>query len=182
MTTPRFSFKKSVIENHLTGTSYNLRRMADLEATDDFIDSVVSVCNEPQVYDWLFRERLEGKPYPPSDAGWFKEWGTQGWEDNTHYLFIVTDDKGRAAAACDIKSADLDAAEIGYWASGHHRGVMTNAVKAMVAAGFEAGFRRFYARVKPGNDASAAVLKRSGFIPTEEFTDGGFLAFELRKS
>ena len=92
-TTPTiFKFKKTKIKNHLDGRAYQLRRMADLEATDEFLSSVVSVCNEPQVYDWLFRERLQGKPYPLEDAGWFKEWGTQGWEDNTHFLFIVTDD------------------------------------------------------------------------------------------
>ena len=93
-------------------------------------------------------------------------------------MFVVLDEQGLAAAACDIKSSDLEAAEIGYWSSEKHRGVMTNSLLAMVAAGFQVGFRRFYARVRPGNYDSAAVLLRAKFVETKDFTDGGYRAFE----
>ena len=177
---PNFTFSQTTVPNHLSGRTYTMCCMAALEATEEFLDSVVKVCNETKIYDWLFRQRLHGAPYPKKDAERFKQWGTQGWQEGTHFLFIVLD-RGLAAAACDIKSADLNGAEIGYWASEKHRGIMTNAVRSMISAGFAAGFRRFYGRVRPGNAASAAVLIRAGFVPTTEFTDGGYDAFEIRR-
>ena len=166
-----FPFTKAPILNHLSGAPYTMRRMLDIEATEAFLQSVVSICNEPKVYDWLFRQRLGGAPYPRADAVWFKEWGDRGWREGTHYLFIVQDADGHAAAACDIKSAKLDGAEIGYWSSERHRGIMTNAVNAMIAAGFAAGYRRLYGRVRKGNSSSAAVLLRCGLTPADGSDD-----------
>ena len=154
--------------------------MVDVDPSEEFLQSVVAVCNEQKVYDWLFRQRLKGAPYPREDAEWFQAWGSRGWQEHTHFLFIVMDQNGRAAAACDIKSADVAGAEIGYWASAKHRGIMTNAVTAMTAAGLEAGYQRLYGRVRIGNDASAAVLKRAGFLPTPDFSDAVYDAFDIK--
>ena len=154
--------------------------MVDIEPTEAFLDSIVSVCNEQHIYDWLFKNRLQGKAYPKSDAVWFHKWGSDGWTNNTHFLFIVTDQKGRAVAAADIKTAEIEAAEIGYWSSGHHRGVMTNAIEIMVKAGLNAGFQCLYAKVRPGNEASEAVLKRLRFQDSPTFTDHEFNAFEIK--
>ena len=108
--------------------------------------------------------------------------GGAGWQSNQHFLFIVVDSRGHAAGACDIKTSDLYAAEIGYWASKEHRGIMTNAVRAMLEAGFTAGFQRFYAHVRPGNTASSAVLQRLGFVSSSEFAETGYEAFALSKN
>ncbi len=155
-------------------------RFADLEATEEFLESIVAICNEKTIYDWLFVQRLQGAPYPKEDAIFFKEWGTRGWKESTHFLFIATDRNGHAAA-CDMKSSDLNGAEIGYWASHRHRGIMTNAVRGMVAAGFDAKFRRFYAQVKKGNAGSVGVLTRVGFTETDEFADEIYDSFELHR-
>lgn len=177
---PTFTFSQARIHNYLTKQEYDLRRMVDIEMTEVFLDSIVSVCNEQHIYDWLFKARLQGKAYPQSDAVWFHQWGSDGWVNNTHFLFIVTDQNGRAVAAADIKTADVDAAEIGYWSSIHHRGVMTNAIDIMVDAGLKAGFQCLYAKVRPGNDASEAVLQRLNFQESSTFTDHEFNAFEIK--
>ncbi len=57
-------------------------------------------------------------------------------------------------------------AAIGYWLGRPFwgRGVVTSAVMAMTAYGFESlGFLRIYARVYRGNDASTRVLEKAGY-------------------
>ena len=57
-------------------------------------------------------------------------------------------------------------AALGYWLGKPFwgRGIMTNAVKATTAYGFETlGLIRIYARVHKGNDASARVLEKAGY-------------------
>lgn len=107
-------------------------------------------------------------------------WASQGWRANTHFCFAVTDDSGAIAAACDIKSRDPDGAEIGYWASARHRGVMTNAVSAMCEAARQAGFRSLMARVRHENSRSQAVLARAGFGTDPSRRDETRECFTLR--
>ena len=65
---PYFTFKEAIISNHLTQKQYTVRRMVDIDASDVFLQSIVDVCNETAIYDWLFRQRLQGAPYPYEDA------------------------------------------------------------------------------------------------------------------
>lgn len=177
-----FNFHETLIENYLTGRKYKLISMAQIDVSDDFLNSVVRICNEQKVYDWLFRDKLLGKPYPRAMAENFKKWGNDGWKSNTHFLFIVLSEQGDLAAACDIKTSNLAEAEIGYWASSRHCGVITNAIKAMVGAGFKAGYECFFARVKQDNSDSAAVLVRAGFSQTFDTNELGFNFFRLRSA
>ena len=154
--------------------------MAHVEATDHFYESIVNICNEEKIYNWLFRESLEGKPYTRTKAESFKKWGTDGWNSNTHFVFLTLSESADVAAACSIKSSDLESAEIGYWSSSNHRGIMTNAVKAMVKNGFEAGFKSFFAKVKSKNSDSAAVLVRAGFLKSNKVDGEGFETYHLQ--
>jgi RNA polymerase sigma-70 factor (ECF subfamily) len=178
MTGIQFVFQGASVENHLDGRPYRLCRPDALEATSGLLQSIAEVCNEAVIYDWLFRERRGGLPYAVEDAREFLEWGARGWREATHWVFVLLDESGAAAAACDIKSADIDGAFVGYWASARHRGVATNAVRAMLDAGFHAGFRKFHASVHPDNAASLGVLNRLGFRATERRLDNGLLVFE----
>jgi len=63
----------------------------------------------------------------------------------------------------DIKSAQFDFAEIGYWASGKAIGNTTNALVALIRCASAIGYRSFVAYVKYGNERSVRVLERSGF-------------------
>ena len=153
------------VTNYLNGRRYSVLRCDHVEPTFDRLAEIVAICNEPEVYSWLFREVLSGLAYPPEKAMEWLSWASDGWRANNHFCFAVTDDSGAIVAACDIKSNDPDGAEIGYWASAHHRGVMTNSVDAMCQAARQAGFRSLMARVRHENSRSQAVLARVGFRP-----------------
>src|SRR5690606_12512109 len=91
------------------------------------------------------------------------EWSRDGWTSGTHFVFGVMTENGRVAAACDIKSPDA-MAEGGYWASGAHRGVMTNALKAGCRLASEGGCRGLFGRTHEGDVRSVSVLLRAGFV------------------
>lgn len=148
-----------------TGQLYYLTRADRLQFTPERFAEVTAICNEPEVYRWLFRDALAGQPYPATKAADLFAWAAAGWREGTHFVFIVTDSEGMIAACCDIKSADLHGAEIGYWSSRHHRGIMTNAVVRLCELAARSGFKALTARTRKGNAASARVLGRAGFSP-----------------
>ena len=174
----RFPSPPSVpLLNHLTGRPYRLEPASNLTESPATLASLVAVCNEPDVYEWLFHRRLEGRAYAEAQARQFVQWSSEGWATDAYFVFVVLDENEHIAAACDIKSSD-PTAEIGYWASQHHRGVMTNAVKALCGLAAAAGFRQLFARVREGNDRSRRVLARAGFIQGGE-ASAGYERFEL---
>jgi RimJ/RimL family protein N-acetyltransferase len=160
MPRPLRAFRK--VTNFLTGGVYDFVPAADVRADAASLARIVSICNEPDVYDWLFRPSLGGVPYGEGKAVQWLDWAKDGWRAGTHFVFAVLDAAGLVAAACDIKSADARA-EIGYWCSVRHRGVMTNTVTALCGLAAEAGFHGLFARTKVGNTRSKGVLLRSGF-------------------
>ncbi|MDF1657884.1 MAG: GNAT family N-acetyltransferase [Verrucomicrobiales bacterium] len=151
------------VVNALTGNPYLLLPISKLEASPANLDDITAICNQELVYKWCFRSLCDGKPYPPTMASDWINWGTEGWEKGTHFVYVVTSSDGRVAAACDIKSADLKRAEIGYWSSADHRGIMTNAVRKLIQLADNAGFRVLFADIHPENRRSLAVIKRCGF-------------------
>lgn len=157
------SVVREPIVNHLNGARCLLVRADQVEASAGHLAEIVGIANEPVIYDWLFRAGLEGAPYPVEKAGDFLRWSADGWNEGTHFVFLVVGEDGKICAACDIKSADFEGAEIGYWSSSRHRGVMTNAVRAMCALAKSAGYRSLTARARLGNLRSQAVLGRLGF-------------------
>lgn len=78
-------------------------------------------------------------------------------------MFFLTDSAGLITAAIDIKSADRNQAEVGYWCSEHHRGVMINTLTELISLAQEAGFRALFAFVRKDNPASIKVLEKNGF-------------------
>lgn len=174
---PKVSQAERPLVNHVTRASYRLVPAIDIRSDDEAIERIVSICNEPSVYAWLFRARLSGCPYTQECARHWIRWSSEGWSEGTHFVFAAVGADGLVAAACDIKSDD-SIAEIGYWCSERHRGIMTNAVVEMCSIGRESGFRGFYARTKHGNVRSEAVLERCGFALTDS-PEEGYRRFEL---
>ncbi len=160
-----FPEKQAPIRNALTGEEYVLMALDSLEASNARISEITSICNEPLVFSWLFRQMFPDGRYPTSSAKSWLEWGKEGWPRNTHFVFAVLDAKRRLAAACDIKSSNSAGAEVGYWASEFHRGIMTNAIRELLRLATLAGFARLYAETDEGNLRSRGVLGRAGFIP-----------------
>ena len=139
-----------------------LQSVDSVAGTADNLDRITAICNEEQVYSWLFRGMFSGQPYPRTSAEEWLSWGSDGWKHGSHFVFAVLDSGGDVAAACDIKDTNLGCAEIGYWSSAAHRGIMTNAVQAMIDLAVEAGFCGFFAEVHGENVRSQGVLLRSG--------------------
>lgn len=140
-----------------------MQPISKLDASPKNLEVIAAICNQELVYEWCFRSLCEGAPYPTTLASDWISWGADGWENGTHFVYAVTDADGAVVAACDIKSADLERAEIGYWSSAHHRGVMTNAVRVVTRLADDAGFRILFADIHPDNQRSLAVIQRCGF-------------------
>ncbi len=161
---PHFQKKISIpVRNHLTRDNYVLKRIDEVEPTEDRRKQITSICNEGKVYSWLFRDIFENKPYTEDKAKEFFEIGAKGWSENRMFIFLLLSSTGEVAAAIDIKSSDLDNAEIGYWASESHRGCMTNTTTELLGLARDAGYRKLLGRTKKGNKDSANVLLRAGF-------------------
>ena len=155
------------IQCYLTAESFRLVRGDSIPDDDHTRECLVSVCNEPLIYSWLFRDLCAGRPYAMEHAAGWLAWMKRGWQESTHFAFVVLDDRGCIVAACDIKTNESDNAEIGYWCSVSARGVMTNAVQAMIDLALQAGFRSFIAYTRTGNHRSERVLGRLGFTRTQ---------------
>ncbi|GLV54950.1 hypothetical protein KDH_17970 [Dictyobacter sp. S3.2.2.5] len=143
---------------------YGLRSIDDsFPNPPELQQEIIAICNEPLLYNRLFRERLQGQPYNVENARYFFSWARDGWRNHGWFVFLILDPLDHVAAAIDIKSNNADEAEIGYWASSKSRGIMTNAVIALCESARSAGFRRLYAMVEPDNTQSIGVVTRAGF-------------------
>lgn len=158
-----FPTHRCEVSNHLNGDRYTLQRVADIDSSQTQVERITSICNEPIIFSSLFSKMFPDGRYPESAARDFLNWATAGWEQETHFVFATLDADGLVVSTCDIKSNNLEEAEIGYLCSAAHTGVMTNSVKAMVALAKEAGFLQFLAHVRVDNIASQRVLERVGF-------------------
>ena len=173
--------KKIAFKNHFDGIELHLSRADCIEANPTVQKRVTSICNQSTVYRNLFKERLKGARYSLTDADEFLAWAHAGWDLSTHFVFIIIDVQSRIVGAIDIKSAELDNAEIGYWADSDYPGNVTNAVLAMIDSAIETGFVRFTAFVRPDNVKSACVLERAGFSLSKTVEDReGYLCLERR--
>ncbi len=134
-----------------------------VKMSDYDLDRIVDICNQSLVYDFLFRKRLKGKRYTKKDAEQFIDWAKNGWKNKTHFVFLIKNPQGIISTACDIKSPDLESAEVGYWSSSDYPGVTTNATKILCDIAKGAGYKSLFGLVKPENEKSKRVLLRSEF-------------------
>lgn len=148
---------------HGRGDQYRLTPTLLHDESPTTADEIVGICNESLIYSMLFEGPFGGRSYERDDALRFLDWGDAGWEEETHFVFLITEDDGKVAGAIDIKSPEAASAEIGYWLSAEHSGVMTNAVIALTELARAAGFVELHALVRPENSRSARVLRRAGF-------------------
>lgn len=153
------------LRNALNGDDYVLVSADEVPRTSRHLAAIARTCNEPLVYDRLFRQRRQGRPYSAKEAEAFLRWAQAGWEHSTHFVFLVLSPHDEIVGALDIKSPDPHAGEVGYWASGQHRGVMTNALLELVRVAQAAGFCRLWANPERDNAGSLALLRRAGFEP-----------------
>lgn len=136
---------------------------------------IADICNQPLIYDFLFKERLAGKEYTDQDAKKFVEWSQAGWADKSYYVFLVRNAAREIVACLDIKKTENDPTvrEMGYWASSDFPGVVTNAVKVLCEFAHNQGIKELFGLVKTDNEKSIAVLNRSKFENQGELKKDG---------
>ena len=158
--TPSFPPLDNVsIAQYGTAAQYQLVPISKIELSKLNIATIHSICNEPEIYEWLFSPTQ----YTVEKAKGFLVSGKKGWEEGTHFVFLLLDPQGSIAGAIDIKSAKVDAGEIGYWVSKAHTGIATAAVEKVVQIARTAGYSTVFAQTKAGNQRSINVLLRNGF-------------------
>lgn len=160
-------FKKEImkeIQNFLNNENYYLVGGVNMAFSEDDINKIVKICNQKDTYELLFRERLNNRPYTKNDAEDFLDWVKVGWKDQTHFVFFVRKTDAEIIGAIDIKSANLNRAEVGYWADENYRGFMTNTLKELIKLAKDAGFIKLFAGVRTDNKKSIRVLERTGFM------------------
>ena len=168
------------VTNPKNNSVYLMIPAAQLDATDKQLSNLVSICNQESIYNFLFRERLKGRPYGVEDARGFLSWAKRGWQEQTHFVFLLVTQSGMIAAALDVKSHERSMAEVGYWCSELHRGATGKAVGELKVMAREAGFAALFARVRKDNPASIRVLERNGFISKGDWPgDDSRLRYEL---
>jgi RimJ/RimL family protein N-acetyltransferase len=153
-----------IVTNRVNGLGYRMVPARSVAPGHEQLVNLVSACNEPAVFEFLFRKLYGGRPYELDDARKFFSWASQGWQEQTHFVFVLLAPSGLIAAALDIKSADRNMAEIGYWCSALHRGLMSSAVSELKCMARDENFKALFARVRKDNIASIKVLERNGFI------------------
>lgn len=129
----------------------------------DDLNRLVVVCNQKDIYEILFRKKLNSKPYMIENALSLINWGRLGWESNKWFAFLVRDTENKIVASVTIKSNDLESSEIGYWASEDKPGIMTNTVDKICEIAKLVGYKNLYGLVIPDNKKSINVLLRLGF-------------------
>src|SRR5207244_1033493 len=117
-----------------------LTRLDAREITADLLEQVTRICNEPLIYDFLFRRSLHGAPYPLENARQFLDSAVAAWRDRTHFVFLIQRGDDSIVGNVDLMSPHLDAAEIGYWATSRAPGFMTPAIAALCDVARRAGY------------------------------------------
>ncbi|MEO6062788.1 MAG: GNAT family N-acetyltransferase [Thermoflexales bacterium] len=162
------------LANARTGELYTLESLDDIaHFGPQAAAQVAAVCSELLLYERLFRHRLDGHPYDEANGWRFLTWAESHWREGTAFVFVITHPLDGIVGALDIKSTDMDGAEIGYWLSARHGGVMTNAVTLMRDLAWAAGYRALFALTDPDNTRSQAVLNRVGFVEDGMFERNG---------
>lgn len=169
------------IINALNGETYTLIPLYAVEPSAHHFEQVTAICNERLVYHWCFRVLCMAEAYPVSLASEWFTWAKEGWESGSHYVYALMSATGEIVGSCDIKSGDCERAEIGYWCSKKHRGVMTNAVRALLELASQAGYQCLSAAISTGNTRSISLIRRCGFdrALNGQEVDGN-LEFEVR--
>ncbi|MCX6716489.1 MAG: GNAT family N-acetyltransferase [Candidatus Taylorbacteria bacterium] len=162
------------IKNFLNTDIYQMLGGSNILFSEKDLQKIIDICSQKDCYEMIFKRRLNGGPYLLKDAVSYTNWVMEGWRNHSHFAFIVRNNTGEFIGTLDIKSPDLDNAEVGCWADENYRGFMTNAFKELIALAKNAGYKKLYARIKSENSRSYNMVMRSGFIKIEERlrTDG----------
>jgi RimJ/RimL family protein N-acetyltransferase len=167
--TPTFEhIIKKEVRNFKTGEICHMEGGLEMTFSDEDVQAITRICSQDEVYDMIFSRRMAGKPYTEEKARSFISRLQAGWRDQTLFTFIVRNSNNEIIGSIDIKSPDLDGAEIGYWSDKNSSGFMTNALNELMFVAAQAGYRTLHAKVLTHNTKSANLLERVGFVKRGE--------------
>lgn len=155
----------------------SLRR--DKLKPDDYED-IIRICNQKGVKKWLFERILGDEPYTIDNVNyWLDDLADKGWQNGSAFVYVIRNLNDRIVGAINIKSDDINGAEIGYWADETEPGYMTSAGVALIQEAKLAGYKKLFAIVGKGNNKSSKTLLRIGFnlTPNEYEHEGRILDY-----
>lgn len=83
------SFSPIQVTSVRTGETATLVRADSVAAIPALVEEITGICNEPLIYDTLFRRSLRGEPYSISRAQDFRKGARQGWAANNRFVLLV---------------------------------------------------------------------------------------------
>jgi RimJ/RimL family protein N-acetyltransferase len=130
---------------------------------DDDLARLADIYGREEVLRWL-----GGFP-APSPGGLVERWAQVHALDERYGAWAVERPDGVVAGTVLFKPLPDGVGEIEVGWHLHPdswgRGYATEAARAVIARGFDAGVPEVYAVVRPGNEASVAVCRRLGMVP-----------------
>jgi RimJ/RimL family protein N-acetyltransferase len=135
--------------------------LREWRATD--VPDVAVACRDPEIVRWT-TQVPEG--YTEDHArGWIAS-TRAGWAKGSAELAITETGTDAVAGAVALIARESWVAEIGYWMAApfRGRGLATRALGLVVDWGHGLGFVRLQLTTLPGNDASARVAAKAGFV------------------
>jgi RimJ/RimL family protein N-acetyltransferase len=140
----------------LTDGLVTLRR---LTAAD--VPEVTAACRDPDIVRWTTEIPED---YTEDHARSWIATTRAGWREGRAEL-AITENSAFAGAIGLVARQDW-VAEIGYWIAPafRGRGVATRALELLSAWAEEAGFARLQLTIFPGNEASARVATKAGYV------------------
>jgi RimJ/RimL family protein N-acetyltransferase len=156
------------VKNFLTGEEGNLIPLSkENEISETDLARIAEICNSEKNKCHFIStgmDFLKTQNYTISNAKfWVEDLGWKGWENNSNFVFIVKNSNKEIVCAIDIKEADIESSEIGYWASENDKGWMTNTVIALINKAKLSGFKGLIALTWPDGFSSQRILQRAGF-------------------
>ncbi|MGB0454622.1 MAG: GNAT family N-acetyltransferase [Bacteriovoracaceae bacterium] len=155
----KFEEQSIKIQSQKTEKIYTMSSIGETSFSEDTVDQITNVCDEPEVYDNVFASVFKGKRYTKDNARFFVKLLQEGLVKKDRFDWLIFYE-GNVVGTIGIKSLE---GEIGYWQSRHHPGVMTSALKNVCSLAKEAGFKSLWAQVDQSHIASIKVLEGAGF-------------------
>jgi RimJ/RimL family protein N-acetyltransferase len=127
------------------------------------VPAVTAACADPEIVRWTAEIPED---YKEEHARAWIESTREGWaKGNAEFAISEAESDTLAGVIGLFRRADW-IAEIGYWigAPFRGRGYATRALTLVTDWGFSLGFVRVQLLILPGNDASARVASKAGFI------------------
>lgn len=166
---PNWEFlNESIITNFKNQHQYKVISGINYLATEAQVESIVQACNSPEVFKWLFQAKCPDG-YTKEDAIGFINWANDGWINNRYFVFFIIAADNSIVGAIDIKTDNLQAAEIGYWIHDQHTGLARNAVSKLTELAKKAGYKILFAQTREGNSKSEKVLINNHFKVNGEY-------------